>query len=166
VDVGAKPHVVGEVPAIMIRVLIDYDLIGSPVPAIAEGKVDGSDGEIETAKPESLSIAASNVPYMAFAEATGEVPVLPRMIQMIVGIIAAGIVADPSIVGVNMRSVGMAIFVDVFWWCRMLHGLGWSRSMRRNVAPADAVNRRRRGRRMLFLRESRNRTDQEQGKNS
>jgi hypothetical protein len=143
----------------VIRILVDHDLIGAPVPVIAEAELRGSDGEVETAEPEALAIAALNAPYMAFAEAAGEVPMLPRMIQMIVGIVAAGIVADPLIVGVNVRSVGMAIFVDVFWRCRMLNRLGWSRPMRGNMTSSDAVNGRRSF--VFFLRESRNRTDQE-----
>ncbi len=113
----------------MIRIFVDHDLIGAPVPAVAEGKVSGSDGEVETAEPEAFSIAAFNAPHVAFAEAAGEVTVLPGMIEMIVRIIAAGIVADPLVVGVDVRSVGVAIFVDVFWWCRMLYRLGWSRAM-------------------------------------
>lgn len=166
VTVGAEPHVVGEVPAIVIRVLVDHDLIGAPIPSIAEGKVNRSDGEVETAEPEALSTAASNAPHVALAETAIEVAVLPGMIQMIVGIVAAGIVADPFVVGVDVRSVGMAILVDIFWWCRMLFRLGRSRAMRRNVASADAVNGRRRSLRMFFLRESRNRTDEKQGQNS
>jgi hypothetical protein len=101
---------------------------------------------------------------VAFAEAAGEVPMLPGMIKVIVRIIRAGIVADPLIVGVDVRSVGMAIFVDVFWRCGMLNRLGWSRPMRGNMTPSDAVNGRRSF--VFFLRESRNRTDQEEGKNS
>ena len=159
-DVGAQPNVVGEIPAVVVRIFIDHDLIGAPIPGIAEGEVNGSDGEIETAEPEALSIATCNAPHVAFAEAAGEVPVLPGMIEMIVRIIGAGIVADPLVVSVNVRSVGMAIFVDVFWWCRMLHRLGWSRPMRRNVTAADVVSRWR-SRWVFFLRESRNRTDQE-----
>jgi hypothetical protein len=89
---------------------------------------------------------------VASAEAAREVPVFPRMIEMIVCIIWAGIVADPLVVGVNVRSVGMAIFVDVFWWFRMLHGFGWGWAMSRDVASTHAVNGRRRSRRMLFLR--------------
>jgi hypothetical protein len=82
---------------------------------------------------------------------------------MIVGIIAAGIVANPLIVGVDVRGVRMSIFVDVFWRCRMLNRLGWSRPMRGNMSSTDAVN----GRSFVFfLRESRNSTDQKQGENS
>ena len=167
VDVGAKPHVVGEVPAIVIRIFVDHDLIGSPVPAIAEGKVNGSDGEVETAEPEALSIAASNAPHMAFAESAGEVTVLPRMFEVIVRIIAARIVANPLVVGVNVRSVGMAIFVDVFWWLQdapqawLEQGHETERDLRRplereEAEPADVFpareqeqNRSRTGRELL-----------------
>jgi hypothetical protein len=83
---------------------------------------------------------------------------LPGMIEMIVRIIGARIVADPLIVGVYVRSVGMAVFVYVFWRCRMLHRLGWSRTMRRNVTSADAVNRRRRSGRVLAREQEQNRS--------
>ena len=53
VDVGAQPDVIGEIPANVIRVFIDYDLIGVPVPAIAVTDVVRSHTKIETAKPEA-----------------------------------------------------------------------------------------------------------------
>jgi hypothetical protein len=34
---------------------------------------------------------------------------------MIVGIIAAGVVADPFAVGVNVRRFGVALFIGIFW---------------------------------------------------
>jgi hypothetical protein len=164
-DVSSQPDVVSKIPAVVVGILVDHDLIRAPVPSIAEGEVNGSDCEVETAEPKALSIATGNTPNVALTESAVEVAVLPGMIEVIVRIIGAGIVADPFIVGVDVRGVGMAIFVDVFWWCRMLHRFGWSRAMRRNVASADALNGRRR-RRMFFLRESGNRTDQKQCKNS
>jgi uncharacterized RDD family membrane protein YckC len=44
---------------------------------------------------------------MTAAKATGEAAVFPRMIEMIVGIVAAGIVADPSVIVVDVRSFGV-----------------------------------------------------------
>jgi len=39
VDVGAEPRVVGEVPAVVVGVVINYDLVGTPVPIVDESVV-------------------------------------------------------------------------------------------------------------------------------
>jgi hypothetical protein len=44
---------------------------------------------------------------MTAAKAAGKAAVLPRMVNVIVGIIAAGIVTDPLVVVMDVRSFGM-----------------------------------------------------------
>jgi hypothetical protein len=167
VDVGAEADVVGEVPTVMVRVVVDYDLVGAPVPVVAEAVVSGGDIEIETAEPEALAVATFDAPHVALADASDEAAMLPGMIKVIVGIIAAGIVAYPLIVGVNVRSFGVAGPVGIFWSllrCVVLWRPGRSRTVSGDVPSADA------GRRptssVFPLCESRNGTDQEQTKNS
>ena len=111
--VSAEADVVGEVPAVMVRVVVDYDLVGAPGPVVAEGVVSGGRTEIETAEPEALAVATFDAPRVALADASGEAAMLPGMIKVIVGIIAAGIVAYPLIVGVNVRSFGVAGSVGI-----------------------------------------------------
>lgn len=53
VDIGAKPDVIGKVPANVIRVVINDDLIVSPVPIAAVFIIIGSDAEVETTEPEA-----------------------------------------------------------------------------------------------------------------
>jgi len=113
VDVSAEAHVVGEVPAVMVWVVVDHDLVGAPTPVVAEAVVSGGHTEIETAEPEALAVATFDAPHVAFADASSEVAMLPGMIKVIVGIIAAGIVAYPLIVGVNVRSFGVAGSVGI-----------------------------------------------------
>jgi len=115
VDVSAEADVVGEVPAVMVWVVIDYDLVGAPVPGVAEAVVSGGDIEIETAEPEALAVATFYVPHVALADAAAETTMLPGVIKVIVRIIAAGIVAYPLIVGVNVRGFGVAGSVGIFW---------------------------------------------------
>jgi hypothetical protein len=43
---------------------------------------------------------------------------LPGMIDVVVGIIAAGIVADPFVVGVDVGGVGVAVLVVKSLWLR------------------------------------------------
>ncbi len=115
VAVGAEADVVGEVPAVVIGIFEDGDLVIGPIPIVAEAVVRRSDAEIEAAEPEARSIAAADAPNVAAAEAAGEAAMLPGMIEVIVGIIAASVVANPFAVGMDVRSFRMANPVGVFW---------------------------------------------------
>jgi hypothetical protein len=82
---------------------------------------------------------------VALADASGEVAMLPGMIKVIVGIIATGIVAYPLIVGMNVRSFGVAGFVGIFWslWrCPVWLRPGRSRTVSGDVPSADVLRRR------------------------
>src|SRR5882724_10212858 len=87
------------------------------------------------------------MPDMAAAESAGKVAVLPGVIEVIVGIAAAGVMADPLVVGVNVGSVGMSSFVIemavVLRWMRCAHG---RRTMGGDVSSAFMVLRERRER--------------------
>lgn len=87
--VGAEARVVGQVEAVVVGIFVDNDLVGAPIPIVAEAVVSSGDAESETAEPEAFAVAAFNPPDMAAAEASGEPPMLPRMIEMIVLIVAA-----------------------------------------------------------------------------
>jgi len=77
---------------------------------------------------------------VAATEASGKVSMLPGMIQMIVGVIAASIVADPVItLDVNMRSRGMPCpigGVTLRRWRRMRRGFIRSGAMGGNMPAA------------------------------
>src|ERR1700722_4800573 len=151
----------------MVRVVVDHDLVGAPLPVAAEAVVSRGHVKIETAEPEALAVAAFDAPHVALADASGEAAMLPGMIKVVVGIIAAGIVAYPLVVGVNVRSFGVAGPVGIFWslWrCTVLWRPRRSRTARGDVPSADAVSRRTSF--VFFLCESRKGTDQEQTKNS
>lgn len=165
--VGAEANVIGEVPADVVGIFVDDDLVGIPEPIAAEAEVGRSNAEIEAVEPEAGRAAAGEMPDMAFAEAAGEVAMLPRLIKMVVGIVGARIVADPFAVGVNVRSFGVAGFVGIVGLFgrgltrRSLHGRG---TFFRNIAVADVLGLRS-GMLAFFLRESRKRTEQEHCKN-
>src|SRR5580704_11612542 len=110
-NVGAQPGVVSQVPAIVIRVLIDHDIVAIPQPVIDEVVIVRSDGEVEAAKPETLPVSSPKMENMARTEAAGKVSMFPGMIDMVVGIVTARIVSDPFIVGVNVRSLRMTTLV-------------------------------------------------------
>jgi hypothetical protein len=143
VAVGTEPRVVGQVPTIVVGIFIHYDLIGTPVPISAETVVSGSDPEGKSAEPEAIAVAAFDAPDVACAEAAREAPMFPGMIEMITGIVAAGVVADPGIVGVNVRGFGVAALVGVFrgfLWCGVLLRPSRWRAVSGNMAVPDVAS--------------------------
>ena len=112
-DVNAEPHVVRKIPAGMVEIFVDHDLVADPVPAVAVSDVRGRHAEVESAEPEAIRAAASEPPDVTGPEAATKVSVLPRMIQMIVAIVAWGM-ADPDIPvrsRVNVRRFRMSVLI-------------------------------------------------------
>ena len=50
-DVGAKSYVVGEVPAFVVGIVVDDDVVAIPEPVVAEAEVIRRDAEIKAAEP-------------------------------------------------------------------------------------------------------------------
>ena len=91
----------------MVGVLVDHDLIASPVPVGDDVVVVRRDVPEEIVKPEALRVSSRKHEYMLRPKAAAEVPVRPRQIEMVMGIVRASIVSDPLIVlGVNVRNSG------------------------------------------------------------
>ena len=168
VDVGAEANVVGEVPTDVVGVFVDDDLVAVPEPTVAEADVIGSDAEIEATEPEAGRTAAGEMPDMAAAKAAGEMAMLPRMIEMIVRIVGAGVMANPLAVVVYVRRFGMARLIGVsgsFGGSAVRSSFRRRRATLRNVSVADVFGRRSRMLPASILRESGNGTEQEQCKN-
>ena len=111
VDVGTEPDIVGEIPAVVVGIFVDDDVVAVPEPVVAVGEVECADAEIETAEPEAVGTASGEMPDVTAAEAAGEVAVFPGMIKMHAGIVATGVVADPFAVRVNVRGIGVTSLV-------------------------------------------------------
>jgi len=111
VNVLAQAHVVSEIPTQVIWILVENDVVGIPKPVGAVCIVVRSDRKVIAAKPEALRPAACQTPAMLRPETTGEMPVSPRAIDMVVRIIAARVVAYPLAVRMHVRRIGMALLV-------------------------------------------------------
>ena len=107
VNVGPQPDVVGEIPARMIGIIIDDDLIRIPEPVVAEGEIIGSNAEIETTEPEAAGAPTGESPPVLRAQAGSEVSVFPGMIDVVVGIVSSASVSDPLSVRMHVRSLGV-----------------------------------------------------------
>src|SRR5271169_5275594 len=126
----------------MVRVVINHDIVGIPQPPIHVADIIRRDAPSKRPKPEEAGASAAQMPNVAAADSTAEVPVFPGMIEMIVGIVAAGVVTDPLTVGVNVRQFGMPLFIvellvfsRMFW--RAWRGFSRSRTTLGNVSAAN-----------------------------
>jgi hypothetical protein len=165
VNVNPQPHVIGEVPAEVVWIVINHDLVRIPEPVITKAVLVWGNAKVEAAKPEALPVPSYKPKDMAGTEPSREVPVLPRMIEMVVRIITAGVMPDPLIVRIDVRGVrvpGLVAIIAVFRGGRPFTS-NRSRPLRRNVVPAPFTLG-------VFtapgLRESRNGKDQQRHKKS
>src|ERR1700693_1955380 len=101
-NVRAQPRIVSEVPAVMIRGLVNREGIGIPEPVVAKIIVSRRNTEVEIADPEAASISTGKPEHAARREATRKSSVFKGMIDMIAGIIPAGIVSDPLVIGMDV----------------------------------------------------------------
>jgi hypothetical protein len=148
-DVAVSPEsrVIRQVPANVIRIVVDYNVVRAPVPVAAQVNVVRCNAEIESAKPESRSIPAFDPVDMSAANFTREVAVLPRSSKFVVRIVPACVMPYPLIrLGMNVRRLGMrgcivVLHARVICWCatawrRCRTGMG-RRPARRNVTTAN-----------------------------
>src|SRR5215472_10826781 len=95
----------------MIGVVIDDDVVAVPVPIAHIGNIHRCDAEVESPEPEAAGAASDQAPAMGMADAPGEAAVFPGMVEVKAGIVAAGIVADPLAVVMDVRRFGMALLI-------------------------------------------------------
>jgi hypothetical protein len=108
VDVSAQAGVVGKVVTGVIGVFVKDDLIASPIPATHVNDIGGGNAEKEAVKPEAAGSASGESPNVTGAEAACEATVLPGPVHPVADVRTAGVMANPSIARIHVRSVGMA----------------------------------------------------------
>ncbi len=139
-DIRSKTDVVSEVPADVIRIVVDHDVIGIPQPIVTETDIVRSDGEIESAEPETARASASEPPYMFAPKPSGEATMLPRMVDVVIGIAPSGVMTDPTLAIVDVRGVRMSFLLLELAMFLDRSGIFYSgRTVRGNVlmAPSD-----------------------------
>jgi len=146
VNVCPQPRVVGKIVAGIVRIVVDYDVVGVPSPVIDVDNINRSNAEVEAAKPEAIRPATFNPPHVTGTEFTGKTTVLPRMIQVIARIVPAFIVPNPLIITImDMGRLGVALPVIELAVVRgrlllsMLRRLPWGlrRTVRWNVSTTN-----------------------------
>jgi len=110
-NVGAEPDVVGEIPADVVGVVVDDDVVAIPEPVATIADVEGRDAEVVSAEPEAVGTTASKAPHEAGAESALKMAVFPGMVEVEAGVAASPIVADPFAILVDVRGLRVAFVV-------------------------------------------------------
>ena len=141
VSVRTEPRVVRQVPAFVVGVLINDDLIVVPVPVVHETVVIRRHAKKEAVEPEAVSRAAFESELVTRAEAAGEATVFKGSIEVVVRIVAPGIVSDPGVVVMNVRSIRMTGHVGEMTSRSDSVSIPADRrrTVRRNVTTAEAA---------------------------
>src|ERR1700722_17849332 len=105
--IGAEANVVGQIPANMVGILVDHNLIRIPEPIIAECQIGRSHRPIPAIEPEPARSSTANSPHVTGTKPASKVAMLPWLIEMVVRIAGAGIVPNP-LLPFHVRSSRMA----------------------------------------------------------
>src|ERR1017187_5223062 len=169
VHVRAEPRVIGQVPAVVVRVLVDHDLVAVPEPVAHVVVLERRDLKSEAAEPESFPGAAAEPEDVLWTETSREPAMCPDVVEVVLGIAAPGIMSNPAaVIGVDVRSDGMSGLVGdasvAGFGPRNGHWL--SRSGRGAMARYEAAPHVRRAafrwlRTLLLLGDGRHRADQQ-----
>lgn len=113
-DIGSEPNVVGQIPAVMVGIIVDYDIVGSPVPIVAIIEIIWGDRKIETAEPESARASSLDPKGMSPANAAAKSSMLEWMVEVIVSIVFPRVMTDPFVsLGMDMGSVWVPLRVTI-----------------------------------------------------
>src|SRR5579862_1308801 len=143
VHVGAEPDVVAQVPAHVIRIEVQHDVVAVPEPVIYVVIFEGSDTEEKAVELEAIPAAAVHAPDVAGSDAAPEASVLPRMVEMQPRVVRTHVVTDPAIIlDVHVRRLGMPGPVTEHRRGGMVpHDVHGGRASGGNVSPADVMRR-------------------------
>jgi hypothetical protein len=134
VHVDAETHVVGEIPARVIGIEVEDDVVGIPQPVAAISHIGGRDAEEEAAEPETRRAAADQPPNVPGADGIREASVLPGMVEVVVCVAGTGM-ADPAAgIGIDMGRRGMTRAIRL---AARRQGRVLARAMLRNVSATD-----------------------------
>ena len=95
----------------MIGIVVNDEIVRIPEPSVTETNVVRSDGKEEAPEPEAAGATSTKAPHVAAAETARESAMFPRMLQMVMSVIAARIMAHPFSIRMYVRSFGMSALV-------------------------------------------------------
>ncbi len=120
VNVSTQPDVVRQVPAHVVRIIVNHDVVAVPIPVAAVLIIVGGHAEIKAIKPEAAGSSAGQVPAVACTDSAVKVAVRPRMIQVVVRVVVAGVVSHPLAIGVDVWGFRMPGCITIMTRLRRL----------------------------------------------
>jgi len=103
----------GQIPTGMIRVFVDYDLIGIPHPSVDVSVIEGRDAEIVFIEPETVPITASQGKDVIGAKAQSKTPMFIGAVEVKARAVPpVGIVARSFAVWMEMRQIRVAFRIS------------------------------------------------------
>jgi hypothetical protein len=124
----------------MIRIFINDDRIGIPIPVADIDIVERRHAEKVVVEPETLPAASLEMVDVARPESSGKPAMLKRVIDVKPRVVPACVVPNPFAIGVDVGRIGMAGLVghSVFRRRVLWRPMGALRSVRRKIHTADA----------------------------
>jgi hypothetical protein len=133
-DIGAEAHVVREIEARIVRVVVDDDVVAVPDPVGGIRNIRGRNLPQRTLEPEASRCASYEAIHEARDNAEREPAMFPWMIEVEALIVSRG-KADPRIVAMHVRRFRVVRHVAhvapflrliaALWWCDMLISRLW-----------------------------------------
>ena len=88
-DIGSEAGVVGEIPAWVIGIVVQHDVIAVPQPIVGVVVVVRRDAPVKAAEPEAVAASAFDAINVVAANYAAEAAVFPGMVKMVMSIVAA-----------------------------------------------------------------------------
>jgi len=146
VDVRSSSWVIRQVPTVVVRILINHNLVAIPQPVARVSVVKWGDAEGIAAYPKPISVSALNSKDVARAKAPGKPPVLKGMVHVKTMLVPSEIMTYPLTVWMNVWSVRMIFAIAEptvnsgllsGLWCSAVFRPRSRGAMRRNISAAD-----------------------------
>jgi hypothetical protein len=106
VDVSSQPDVVGEIPAWILGIIVDDDVVAAPIPVVDEAQIHGANAPEEAVETEPIRTAAAQMPDVAASDAAVKAAMFERAIQVV--IYTCAVMSHPLATGVDVGRFGMS----------------------------------------------------------
>src|ERR1700675_2356179 len=108
-DVSSYSDVVRKVPAHVIGIIVEGNVVRIPEPAVCVSEIVRGNRKIKTVEPETVGTSAPKTPDMSTANAAIKTTMFIRVIEPIMRVAAACIVAYPLSVGMDVGSLRVSL---------------------------------------------------------
>jgi hypothetical protein len=106
VNVSSQPDVVGEIPACILGIIVDYDVVAAPIPVVDEAQIHGANAPEEAVETEPIRTTAAQMPDVVASDAAVKAAMFERAIQVV--IYTCAVMSHPLATGMDVGRFGMS----------------------------------------------------------